>query len=473
MFAAERRRDSGGGGGTRRAVVGMQVLRTGSSLNGGEGEHGQVAHRQGFHAALAGTSLAAGLRDRRLSKAAAIAGIERPTAAHARQRSAAGRIALWAELQRQRRRRLQQLADPRRGTAPRRRRRGCGGRRPASASCIVRGPRPRRSRRRPRRCSSAPTDMIAACGGLMIAVKLRDPEHAEVRDGERAAASSGGVIVPSRTRSASARVSRAISPSALASASNTVGHDQRVLGRDRHAHVHARVQQQRARRGSCRWRVGCSRSAERARLDDHVVVGRARPRRPRCASASAAARRRTHSSMSTSIWTLKSGIVAFDSAIRRATVCWSFVSSTSVVSPFAVATASSAAARVAGSGVPGGAPWIRRAGALDVGLHDPPARARARDRGEVDAALAARSAAPAARPSRAAAAPSRRCPPAAGAAAPPAPATAGAAEATAASPASAVALPPRDPSLLSATCIARRARSARRPGASRPRLRSA
>ena len=44
--------------------------------------------------------------------------------------------------------------------------------------------------------------------------------------------------------------------------------------------------------------------------------------------------------MSTSIWSVKSGIVAFDSAIRRAIVCWVRDSSMPVVSPLAVATPS-------------------------------------------------------------------------------------------------------------------------------------
>ena len=52
----------------------------------------------------------------------------------------------------------------------------------------------------------------------------------------------------------------------------------------------------------------------------------------------------TQASMSTSICSEKSGIVAFDSAIRRAIVAWVRVSSTTVVSPFAVATPSSTAA---------------------------------------------------------------------------------------------------------------------------------
>ena len=56
--------------------------------------------------------------------------------------------------------------------------------------------------------------------------------------------------------------------------------------------------------------------------------------------------------MSTSICSEKSGIVAFDSAIRRAIVAWVRVSSTTVVSPLAVATPSSTAAWPPGSPAP-------------------------------------------------------------------------------------------------------------------------
>ena len=52
----------------------------------------------------------------------------------------------------------------------------------------------------------------------------------------------------------------------------------------------------------------------------------------------------THRSMSISACSEKSGIVAFDSAIRRAIVCWVRVSSTTVVSPLALATRSAMSA---------------------------------------------------------------------------------------------------------------------------------
>ena len=73
------------------------------------------------------------------------------------------------------------------------------------------------------RGSSTPTDRIAACGGLTIAVKLRTPNMPRFDTVKVPPPSSGGVIVPARTRSASARVSRAISPSDFSSASKTVG----------------------------------------------------------------------------------------------------------------------------------------------------------------------------------------------------------------------------------------------------------
>ena len=68
--------------------------------------------------------------------------------------------------------------------------------------------------------------------------------------------------------------------------------------------------------------------------------------------------------MSTSICSEKSGIVAFDSAIRRAIVACVRLSSTTVVSPFAVATPSSTAAwPVAASPVLAGAVGCRPSGA--------------------------------------------------------------------------------------------------------------
>jgi len=56
----------------------------------------------------------------------------------------------------------------------------------------------------------------------MIAVKLLTPNMPRLDTVNVPPESSGGVIEPSRTRPASARASRAISPSALRSASNTV-----------------------------------------------------------------------------------------------------------------------------------------------------------------------------------------------------------------------------------------------------------
>ena len=73
-------------------------------------------------------------------------------------------------------------------------------------------------------CStSAPTARIAACGGLITAVKLLTPYIPRLETATVPPDSSGGVMLPSRTRAESARVSRAISPRALLSASNTTG----------------------------------------------------------------------------------------------------------------------------------------------------------------------------------------------------------------------------------------------------------
>ena len=104
---------------------------------------------------------------------------------------------------------------------------------------------------------------------------------------------------------------------------------------------------------------------------------------------------------------VKSGTVARDSAIRRATSCWVRVSSTIVTSPLAVAMAGSGA----GAGAAGGwAPVLRRGGAgaaagvgacgagaaveagaaagrFDVGLDSPAAGAGPDERGQVDAVL--------------------------------------------------------------------------------------
>ena len=87
--------------------------------------------------------------------------------------------------------------------------------------------------------------------------------------------SSGGVTALARTRSASARVSRAISPSDFLSASNTVGTTSASCGGDGDADVDARVELEAAVLvGAVGARVLAQR--ERRRLDDHVVVGRHR-----------------------------------------------------------------------------------------------------------------------------------------------------------------------------------------------------
>ena len=69
----------------------------------------------------------------------------------------------------------------------------------------------------------APTARIAACGELMIATKLWMPNMPRFETVKVPDESSGGVILPSRTRPASVRASVAIWPSDLLSASNTVG----------------------------------------------------------------------------------------------------------------------------------------------------------------------------------------------------------------------------------------------------------
>ena len=100
--------------------------------------------------------------------------------------------------------------------------------------------------------------------------------------------------------------------------------------------------------------------------------------------------------MSTSSVSAKSGAVAFDSAIRRVTVCWRRVSSCTSTSPLAPASprAGSLACRRAlllglllGLGRRGlGAAVL--GGRLDVGLHDPPAGPRALEPRELHAELA-------------------------------------------------------------------------------------
>src|SRR5438128_1569984 len=98
-------------------------------------------------------------------------------------------------------------------------------------------------------------------------------------------------------------------------------------------------------------------------------------------------RRATHSSMSTSHWSVKSGIVAFDSAMRLAIVCWVRPSSTVLVSPFARmgsgrddggCASAAGVASLGGATPPAAAAWRSLA----------PAWAAAAQRSEVHAALA-------------------------------------------------------------------------------------
>ena len=120
--------------------------------------------------------------------------------------------------------------------------------------------------------SILPTARIADCGGLMTAVNVVTPYMPRFVIENVAPDSSGGLILPSRTFSASARDSLAICPRPLRSASKIGRDDQRALARDRDADVHAAVHLEAA--------VLVARvherevaQGDRARLDDHVVVG--------------------------------------------------------------------------------------------------------------------------------------------------------------------------------------------------------
>ena len=69
----------------------------------------------------------------------------------------------------------------------------------------------------------SPTARIAACGGLITAVKRLMPNMPRFETLNVPPESSGGLILPSRTLPASPRASREISPSDLRSASKIVG----------------------------------------------------------------------------------------------------------------------------------------------------------------------------------------------------------------------------------------------------------
>ena len=88
----------------------------------------------------------------------------------------------------------------------------------------------------------APTARIAACGGLITAEKLSIPYIPRLETVKVAPESSGGVIDPSRTRSARARASAAISRSPLRSASKTVGTTSASRRRDGDPDVDPRVE---------------------------------------------------------------------------------------------------------------------------------------------------------------------------------------------------------------------------------------
>ena len=250
----------------------------------------------------------------------------------------------------------------------------------------------------------------------MIAVKLATPYMPRLDTVNVPPPSSGGVIVPSRTRAASARVSRAISPSDFSSASNTVGTTSAPSAAHRHADVHARVQLQApVAIAAVRARVLAQR--QRAGLHDHVVVvgactpsarrallGAARAREPLELGAQRHARVHVDLDLQREVGDrrLRLGHPPRDRLLRarqlhgRSSGPWPSPrlerrrrrGSRRPAPPQAPA-----AARPAGAG-------RRRAAAVaalrcttrvppqHVGLHDPPARAAAAERVQVDAALA-------------------------------------------------------------------------------------
>ena len=170
----------------------------------------------------------------------------------------------------------------------------------------------------------------------MIAVKLRIPYIPRFETVKVPPPSSGGVIVPSRTRATSALCLAGDLAERLLVGVEDGRHDQRVVGGDGDPHVDPRVQLHLAVAVAP---VGprVLPQCQRRRLDDHVVVGRdlaSPPCRAAGASRFSSARSATHASMSTSICSEKSGIVAFDSAIRRAIVAWVRVSSTTSSPPW-------------------------------------------------------------------------------------------------------------------------------------------
>ena len=121
----------------------------------------------------------------------------------------------------------------------------------------------------------APTARIAACGGLMTATKLWIPNMPRLDTVNVPDESSGGVIAPARTRSASARDSRGDLAERLAVGVEHGRDDERVLAGHRDADVHARVELELAVAvGAVRAREVDQR--ERAGLDHEVVERRHR-----------------------------------------------------------------------------------------------------------------------------------------------------------------------------------------------------
>ena len=122
------------------------------------------------------------------------------------------------------------------------------------------------------RSTIAPTARIAAWGGLITAEKLSIPNMPRLETVKVAPESSGGVIEPSRTFSASARDSLRDLPEALAVGVEDGRDDERVPGGDRDPDVDPRVELEAAVAvGAVGARVLAQ--GQRAGLDDHVVEG--------------------------------------------------------------------------------------------------------------------------------------------------------------------------------------------------------
>ena len=103
-------------------------------------------------------------------------------------------------------------------------------------------PHRRPGRRADARSTIAPTARMPGSGGLMIALEARDAEHAEVRDGERAALDLGLLAAcPARARSARSRASTRELAQRLRLGVADDGHDQAVVERDRDADVRRAV----------------------------------------------------------------------------------------------------------------------------------------------------------------------------------------------------------------------------------------